>query len=189
MTDEIKVKKKPKNYINNADLMIEIEKSRNAGKMTNELAKMLTMLCERYSKHSDYSRIYSYNEDMKSFAMLTIAKVWKSFDPEKSKNPFAYFTQIIRHAFYQYLNYEKKQREIKDEVLIDMGFEPSFNYMEKYNEDGDDVIISDIPENEPDKKDRTIDIRDSMVDPDNLYHHDQIDADTTSEETTEEDYK
>jgi DNA-directed RNA polymerase specialized sigma24 family protein len=180
-----KVKKKPKNYINNADLLTEIELSRSQGKMSNKLAEMLRMLCERYSKHSDYSRIYSYEEDMKAFAMLTIVKVWKSFDPEKSKNPFAYFTQIIRHAFYQYLNHEKKQREIKDEVLIDIGLTPSFTYLEKYHEDDffdhGDFIIND----ELDKIDKITDIRDTLVDPDNLYHHDELEESVQSEDDEE----
>lgn len=147
MSEEVKVeevkaeepkKKKPKNYINNADLLIEISKSRQTGKMTDKLAHMLMMLCQRYAKHSDYSRIYSYEEDMQAFALLTLVKVWPSFNPEKSQNPFAYFTQIIRHAFYQYLNHEKKQREVKDEMLIDIGETPSFTYMENYNEKPDD---------------------------------------------------
>lgn len=134
-------KKKPKNYINNADMMIEINLSRAQNKMTEKLSHMLMTLTTRYAKHPDYARIFSYEDDMKAFALLTLVKVWKGFNPEKSKNPFAYFTQIIRHAFYQYLNHEKKQREIKDEVLIDIGEKPSFTYMEKYSErdpeDGD----------------------------------------------------
>lgn len=142
-------KKKPKNYINNADLLIEIELSREKGKMTNNLARMLMMLADRYSKHSDYSRIYSYEEDMKAFAMLTLVKVWGSFNPEKSKNPFAYFTQIIRHAFYQYLNHEKKQREIKDVILIDIGETPSFTYMENYNEQrAEDEVVGEVTDGE-----------------------------------------
>jgi DNA-directed RNA polymerase specialized sigma24 family protein len=127
---------KKKNYVNNADLMKELAKSKEAGAMTNELAKMLQTLCTKYAKHPDYKRIYSYDEDMKAFAMLTIVKVWKSFNPEKTNNPFAYFTQVLRHAFYQYLNSETKQRTIKDEILISVGELPSYNYMENFREDG-----------------------------------------------------
>lgn len=129
-------KKKPKNYVNNGDMMIQIQLSREAGRMTDELAKMMVALCNRYAKHPDYSRIYSYDEDMKAFGLLTVCKVWRSFNPEKSNNPFAYFTQILRHAFYQYLNQETKQRTIKDVVLIDIGEQPSFKYMENYSDDG-----------------------------------------------------
>jgi DNA-directed RNA polymerase specialized sigma subunit len=183
---EIKVKK-PKNYINNADLLKEIELSRTAGKMTNNLTLMLTELCNRYAKHKDYVRVFSYDEDMKAFGMMTIVKVWRSFDPAKSNNPFSYFTQILRHAFYQYLNQEKKQREIKDEVLVSMGMNPSFKYMEK-NDDGDDADYQIIEETEV-KTDRITDIRDTLVDPDSLYHHDTNEAEVTTSEETEENAK
>lgn len=126
-----------KKYLNNGDLMIQIGLSREQNQMTDELAKMLTLLCDKYAKHSDYSRIFSYNDDMKAFAMLTVVKVWRSFNPEKSNNPFAYFTQILRHAFYQYLNHETKQRTVKDVLLIDIGELPSYNYMENYAEERD----------------------------------------------------
>lgn len=126
---------KKKKYLNNADLMKQIALSRAQDRMTDELANMLMMLCARYAKHPDYANIYSYDEDMKAFAMLTFVKVWRSFNPEKSNNPFAYFTQICRHAFYQYLNHETKQRTIKDEILVNIGELPSFSYMENYNDE------------------------------------------------------
>lgn len=135
---------KKKNYINNADLMKELAKSKERGMMTDELAKMLTMLCSRYAKHPDYMSIYSYDEDMKAFAMLTLVKVWKGFNPERTNNPFAYFTQIIRHAFYQYLNHERKQRDIKDNILVDMGEQPSFTYMENFRDKGEHDMGSEI---------------------------------------------
>lgn len=124
-----------KNYINNADLMKEIAISRQQNKMTDELANMLYVLTHRYSEHPDYSTIYSYKDDMRAFALLTVCKVWKSFNPERGSNPFAYFTQIIRHAFYQYLNHEKRQREVKDVVRVEIGQLPSFTYMENYREE------------------------------------------------------
>lgn len=123
-----------KKYLNNADLMTQIALSKAQGSMTDELAKMLMTLCARYAKHPDYSNIYSYKEDMESFAMLTCVKVWSRFNPERSNNPFAYFTQILRHAFYQYLNHEKKQREVKDIIRIDIGEAPSFTYAENYRD-------------------------------------------------------
>jgi DNA-directed RNA polymerase specialized sigma24 family protein len=137
-----------KKYINNADLMKQIAISREKGKLTDELAKMLFMLCQRYAKHPDYSNIYSYKEDMEAFAMLTVVKVWKSFNPEKSNNPFAYFTQVVRHAFYQYLNHEKRQREVKDILLVDIGELPSFTYMENFKEERDAEYDSGFEEGE-----------------------------------------
>jgi DNA-directed RNA polymerase specialized sigma24 family protein len=119
-------KKKPKNYINNADMMREIELSHAQGRMTEELGKMVMELCRRYSTHQQYANIYSHEEDMRAFGLLTVAKVWRSFNPQKSNNPFAYFTQILRHAFYQYGNTEKKQQDTKIALKKDLGLNPAF---------------------------------------------------------------
>lgn len=134
VVEVVKVPKKKK-YLNNADLMIQIKLSREQDRMTDELANMLTLLCAKYAKHPDYANIYSYVDDMKAFAMLTVVKVWRSFNPDKGSNPFAYFTQILRHAFYQYLNHESKQRTVKDVLMVDIGELPSFTFLEKYAED------------------------------------------------------
>lgn len=124
-----------KKYLNNKDMLEQIRKSHEKGEMTAEFAKMIMMLCHRYSQLGKYAN-YSYNEDMQAFAALTVVKVWKGFDPNKGSNPFAYFTQTIKHAFYQYLNAEKKQRDIRDELLLNNGDNPSFGFLDR--EDGDD---------------------------------------------------
>jgi DNA-directed RNA polymerase specialized sigma24 family protein len=124
-----------KKYLNNKDMLAEIHLSREREAMTPNLAKMLMLLCYRYSQKPEFAN-YSYNEDMRAFALLTACKVWKSFDPARSSNPFAYFTTVFTHSFYQQLNYEKKQRNIRDELLISNGDNPSFNYMD--SDDGDD---------------------------------------------------
>lgn len=135
--------KKPKNYLSNANLLAEIEASRKAGRMTEQLGDMILKLCERYAKHPDYMKIYSYDDDMQAFGVYTLVKVWSRFNPDKSQNPFAYFTQIAKHAFYQYLNYEKKQRDIKDlytQKVIDVivnAAEDSMNFS-MFNEDDSD---------------------------------------------------
>jgi Sigma-70 region 2. len=122
-----------KNYINNARLMAELRVCREKQTMTNDFAVMMMTLVERYAKHPDYSNIYSYKEDMQAFALMTISKVWGRFDPEKGSNPFAYFTQCIKNAFYQYLNHEKKMRVAKNKLKIDMGMNPSaYMYMENH---------------------------------------------------------
>lgn len=124
-----------KKYLTNKQLLEQIKISHERGEMTPDFAKMIMMLCHRYSQKGEFIN-YSYNEDMQAFAALTVVKVWKSFDPAKSQNPFAYFTQTIKHAFYQYLNQEKKQRDIRDELLLSNGDNPSFGFLDR--EDGDD---------------------------------------------------
>lgn len=126
-------KKKTKNYINNKDLLAEVLKSKERGKMTDEFGKMMMLLVKRYSKQGCYSG-YTYVDDMESYALMTVCKVWNSFNPEKSDNPFAYFTQTIKRAFWQYLHQEERHRDIRDEMLMQEGELPSHTYMDKYSE-------------------------------------------------------
>jgi hypothetical protein len=72
----------------------------------------------------------TYNDDMQAYAMLMLVRTWRSFDPKRSDNPFAFFTQCIKNSFKQYLNQEKRQRVIRDVILVDMGLTPSFNYLD-----------------------------------------------------------
>lgn len=139
---------KPKvNYLNNKDILVEVKKSRERGEMTPKLANMLTLLCNRYSKRANFIN-YPYNDDMQSYAMLMLVRTWKSFDPEKGSNPFAFFTQCIKHSFIQYLNQEKRQRNIRDQLLVDMGMTPSFNF--GTDEDGNRVNASGSYDDEQD---------------------------------------
>lgn len=135
---KIKSNKPPakKKYLTNASLLGEIKKSHELGKMSHDFAKMIQLLAHRYSQRGEYAN-YSYNEDMQAFAVMTVVKVWRSFDPKKSQNPFAYFTQSIKHAFFQYLNQERKQRDTRDALSMQNGINPSFSYLES-DGDGDD---------------------------------------------------
>lgn len=147
MTDPIiaiiapdKPPKKKKKYLNNADLLVQIRKSHEIGKMTEELGLMCMTLVKRYASIPRFSG-YSYNDEMQSFAILTLVKVWRGFDATKYTNPFAYFTQIVHHAFHQLDNIERKQRDIRDAVLVDQGKNPSYNFSERssYSDDMDDA--------------------------------------------------
>lgn len=124
------VKKKPKKYLNNTDMLAELKKCHANGRLTEEMGKMFVTLVKRYASIPRFSG-YSYNDDMQSFALLTLVKVWKGFNAEKYNNPFAYFTQITHHAFHQLDNQERRQRDIRDAVLVDQGKNPSFNYADR----------------------------------------------------------
>lgn len=114
-------------YLTNKDLMIEVKRSKEKGQMTNELAMMLQLLCSRYAKKGNFIN-YSYNEDMQAYALMMLVRTWNSFDPEKSNNPFAFFTQCVKNSFIQYLNQEKRQRDVRDFMLIDQGMNPSHGF-------------------------------------------------------------
>jgi DNA-directed RNA polymerase specialized sigma subunit len=125
----VKAKKPPrvKNYLNNKDLLAEVILSKSQEKMTDKLAHMLQTLCARYGKKGNFSG-YTYNDDMQAYAMMMLVRTWNSFKPEKSNNPFAFFTQCIKNSFIQFLNQERKQRDIRDAMLTDNGLSPSLTY-------------------------------------------------------------
>ena len=60
---------------------------------------------------------YPFREDMICDGIENCLQYIDNFDPEKSKNPFAYFTQIISYAFLRRIQKEKKQLEIKQKIL------------------------------------------------------------------------
>jgi MarR-like DNA-binding transcriptional regulator SgrR of sgrS sRNA len=125
--DSALLPKKKTNYLNNKDLLAEVILSKQQGKMTDKLARMLQMLCARYGRRGNFAN-YTYNEDMQAYAMMMLVRTWNSFNPEKSKNPFAFFTQCVKNSFIQFLNSEKRHRTLKDELLVDQGLNPSYSY-------------------------------------------------------------
>ena len=66
---------------------------------------------------------YMFKEDMISDGIENCVQYIHNFDPAKSKNPFAYFTQIIHYAFLRRIQREKRQLEIKNKILERSGFE------------------------------------------------------------------
>lgn len=116
-------------YLNNKELLIAVKESKEQGKMSTKLAHMLQLLCSKYATKGSFVN-YSYNEDMQAYAMMMLVRTWNSFDPSKSTNPFAFFTQCIKNSFIQYLNHEKRQRTIRDLLLVDIGLNPSFGFEE-----------------------------------------------------------
>lgn len=114
-------------YLSNKELLAEVKRSKEAGQMSNALAMMLQLLCSKYAKKGNFIN-YSYNEDMQAYALMMLVRTWNSFDPEKSNNPFAFFTQCIKNSFIQYLNQEKRQRDVRDVMLIDQGLNPSYGF-------------------------------------------------------------
>lgn len=62
---------------------------------------------------------YSYKDEMISDGLENCINYIDNFDPEKSTNPFAYFTQIIYYAFLRRIQKEKKQVYIKHKISVD----------------------------------------------------------------------
>jgi len=94
------------------------------GGMGNTLAKMYMVMCERYGSKWNW-RGYTYNDEMKSQALLQLSQVGLQFDESKSDNPFAYYTATITNSFTRVLNIEKKNQNIRDDMLESHGYKSS----------------------------------------------------------------
>lgn len=156
MATKIPVYRKPRStttaghYVTNAQLLPEIQACKNNGnKLSNKLAGYLHKIAERYSFSRSFGS-YSFREDMVSFAVVNLVANWHKFDPAKSDNPFAFYTTACYRSFLQYLADEKKQRNIRDELLIDAGANPSFSYQEqsKTAKGSDDTAFRSAPSEE-----------------------------------------
>lgn len=101
------------------------EFSRDHGTMTRKLATMFMKLCERYATRSNW-RGYTYNEEMRGQALLQLSQIGLQFDESKSQNPFAYYTAAITNSFTRILNIEKKNQNIRDDILEMNGLDPSW---------------------------------------------------------------
>jgi hypothetical protein len=66
---------------------------------------------------------YMFREDMISDGIENCVQYIHNFNPERSQNPFAYFTQIIHYAFLRRIQKEKKQLEIKNKIIERTGFD------------------------------------------------------------------
>ena len=94
------------------------------GNITNTLAKMFMKLCERYGTRANW-RGYTYNDEMQSQALMQLSQIGLQFDESKSENPFAYYTAAITNSFTRILNIEKKNQNIRDDLLEQEHMMPS----------------------------------------------------------------
>tara|TARA_B100002019_G_scaffold101451_2_gene87457 strand:- start:8691 stop:9164 length:474 start_codon:yes stop_codon:yes gene_type:complete len=69
---------------------------------------------------------YMYKDDMICDGIENCIQYIDNFNPEKSKNPFAYFTQIVYYAFLRRIAKEKRQMDIKDKIIDKYGYSDVF---------------------------------------------------------------
>jgi hypothetical protein len=80
------------------------------------LALMWMKLCERYGTRGNV-RGYTYNDEMQGQAILQLAQIGLQFDESKSNNPFAYYTAAVTNSFVRIINIEKRNQNIRDDIL------------------------------------------------------------------------
>jgi hypothetical protein len=95
------------------------------GKATNKLAMMWMKLCDRYATRGNV-RGYTYNDEMRGQAILQLAQIGLQFDESKSANPFAYYTAAVTNSFVRVINIEKRNQNIRDDILEMNDMNPSF---------------------------------------------------------------
>jgi hypothetical protein len=100
--------------------------NKDHGNITNKLARMYMMLCEKYSMKFNW-RGYTYRDEMEASAILQLTYVGLRFNEAKSANPFAYYTAAITNSFRRVLNIEKRSQNIRDDILEVNGLSPSFS--------------------------------------------------------------
>jgi DNA-directed RNA polymerase specialized sigma24 family protein len=114
---------KVKHYVNNEHFLQEMVVFRAAVKESEAtngerprvpeyIGECLFKIATHLARKPNFAN-YTFKEDMVSDGIENCLLYIDNFDPEKSKNPFAYFTQIIYYAFLRRIQKEKKHLYIK----------------------------------------------------------------------------
>ena len=126
-------KKKSEHYVNNKELLEALivyrtkvaeakEKDLPKPRITNYLGSCFLKIATHLSYKPNFVN-NMYRDDMISDGIENCVQYIHNFDPEKSRNPFAYFTQIIHYAFLRRIQKEKKQLDIKTKIIERTGFD------------------------------------------------------------------
>jgi hypothetical protein len=118
------------NFINNSVLFPEVLRCKEKGKVSVELAKMIQLMTRRYVTAKNFAHL-PYKEDLEQSATLALFLNILKFNPERSGNVFAYSTTIMYHSALQYIAAENRQRNIRDQLLVNEGVNGSLGFMEK----------------------------------------------------------
>jgi hypothetical protein len=117
--------------------------NKDHGNMTPSLARMFMKLCERFGSKGNW-RGYTYNDEMRSQALLQLSQVGLQFDESKSNNPFAYYTATIANSFTRVLNVEKRNQHLRDDILEMNGLNPSYTRQTENSIKSKEIVTVDI---------------------------------------------
>ena len=128
-----RMRKKTEYYVNNKEFLAAITVYRNSvlkarddgaarPRVPNYIGECFLKIATHLSYKPNFVN-YMFRDDMISDGIENCVQYIHNFDPEKSRNPFAYFTQIIHYAFLRRIQKEKKQLEIKTKIIEKTGFE------------------------------------------------------------------
>ena len=125
--------KKKQHYVNNAEFLaaivkykekVEIAKEKGLPKprVNNYIGGCFLKIATHLSYRPNFIN-YMYKDDMVCDGIENCIQYIDNFDPAKSKNPFAYFTQIVYYAFLRRIAKEKRQMEIRDKIIEKSGYQ------------------------------------------------------------------
>ena len=146
MAEEEKLKPKQKpHYVDNKKFLIAMteyresrikaeEEGQKRPQVTNYIGECYLKIANHLSYRPNFIN-YTYRDDMISDGIENCLQYMDNFDPEKSKNPFSYFTQIIYYAFIRRIQKEKKQQQVKQKMIANFGEEQMMDQL-----DGDDTV-------------------------------------------------
>lgn len=135
-TDTMKKRKRSVHYVNNKEFLealiryrkdVEEAKLKSLPKppIPNYIGECILKIANHLSFKPNFVN-YMFKDDMISDGIENSIQYLHNFDPEKSQNPFAYFTQIIHFAFLRRIQKEKRQMEIKNKILEKTGYDEVF---------------------------------------------------------------
>jgi hypothetical protein len=130
--EKTKAKLKP-HYVDNKKFLVAMiehrekvqkaaDKKRNPPMVTNYIGECFLKIANHLSYRPNFIN-YTYRDDMISDGIENCLQYMRNFNPEKSNNPFAYFTQIIYYAFIRRIQKEKKQQDVKAKLIASSGSE------------------------------------------------------------------
>jgi hypothetical protein len=130
------VRKRSEHYVNNKEFLAaiivykqSIKDAEALGKpkprITNYLGECFLKIATHLSYKPNFVN-YMFKDDMICDGIENCVQYINNFDPEKSSNPFAYFTQIIHYAFLRRIQKEKKQLEIRQKIIERSGYDEVF---------------------------------------------------------------
>ena len=126
-------RKKSEHYVNNKQLLEALivyrekvayakENDLPKPRITNYLGECFLKIATHLSYKPNFVN-YMFRDDMISDGIENCVQYIHNFNPEKSRNPFAYFTQIIHYAFLRRIQKEKKQLDIKTKIIEKSGYD------------------------------------------------------------------
>ena len=131
------MKKKSEHYVNNKEFLLALvdfraeckeaeEKGEPKPRIGNYIGECFLKIATHLSYKPNFVN-YMFREDMICDGIENCVQYIGNFDPSKSSNPFAYFTQIIYYAFLRRISKEKRQLEIKNKIITKSGYDQLFH--------------------------------------------------------------